>query len=150
MPSPNVADDKLDREPLVPQEHNDTDHTLALAQAQTSLRSARRLAFLFAGLVPLTCFLVWCSHHVPPGRGAMVLGVNDELKDASGRYGTCDVAKFRPVKAPHENVWRNLDIDEAKDIRSWLFNKEQGLNLTTNVLSGPKWVWWWWWWRLNV
>ncbi len=135
MRAATIADEKLDREPLV--RPDDADHDIALARAEKSVNRARRLAFLFAALVPLTCFLVWCSHHSGRQGGAVVAG-NEDLEDASGRYGTCEVAKSRTVIAPHKNVWRNLDIEEAKEIRSWLFDKQQGMNLTSNVLAGPQ------------
>ncbi len=134
-----TMDEKLDREPLVGRATDDHTTTLeaALAKADQSVRRARRLAILFGALVPLACFALWCSHHAT---GRVEVGAVEAADNATGRAGMCEVAKARTVKAPYKNIWRNLEIDEVKDVRSWLFDERRGINLTTNALSGPKWV----------
>ncbi|KAL7423655.1 hypothetical protein Q5752_001236 [Cryptotrichosporon argae] len=36
------------------------------------------------------------------------------------------------IKAPRQNLWKNLDLQEAVDIRAWLAEPERGLNLTAH------------------
>ncbi len=62
----------------------------------------------------------------------------DEDKEDVNRAPMCDFATAREITAPKENVFRNLDVDEAVAIRKWLHSSEQGLNLTfaTKATSG--------------
>lgn len=47
--------------------------------------------------------------------------------------GSCASADPIPVEAPHRNVWKNLDVDEATAIRNWVWDDERGFNLTRGM-----------------
>lgn len=46
------------------------------------------------------------------------------------RSGMCESITARPVKAPKENIWKDLSVKEAVGVREWLYEPERGLNLT--------------------
>ena len=47
--------------------------------------------------------------------------------------GSCASTDPIPVQAPHKNVWKNLDVDEATAIRNWVWDDERGFNLTRGI-----------------
>lgn len=47
--------------------------------------------------------------------------------------GSCASTDPIPVEAPHRNVWKNLDVDEATAIRNWVWDDERGFNLTRGM-----------------
>jgi len=48
----------------------------------------------------------------------------------------CESATALGIAAPKKNIFRNLNEDEAQEIRKWLFSEEQGLNLTLTGEAG--------------
>ncbi|KAK8847701.1 hypothetical protein IAR55_005560 [Kwoniella newhampshirensis] len=52
-----------------------------------------------------------------------------------GEVPTCHTADLLPAHAPRKNIWKNLSIKEAQEIRKWLWQPEQGLNLTKSTLA---------------
>jgi hypothetical protein len=63
------------------------------------------------------------------------LGLANVNKQSQGSsdVAQCDIATARPINAPKTNVWKNLDVKTAVDVREWLFDPEQKLNLTRNL-----------------
>ncbi|WWC69058.1 uncharacterized protein I206_102994 [Kwoniella pini CBS 10737] len=47
----------------------------------------------------------------------------------------CESTDLLPVRAPRKNVWKNLSVKEATEIRSWLWASERNLNLTKASLA---------------
>lgn len=47
--------------------------------------------------------------------------------------GSCASTDPIPVEAPHRNVWKNLDVDEATAIRNWIWDDDRGFNLTRGM-----------------
>jgi primary-amine oxidase len=44
--------------------------------------------------------------------------------------GFCASTDAVPVTAPHKNLWKNFNIEEATAIRDWLWAEQRNLNLT--------------------
>ncbi|ORY26996.1 amine oxidase catalytic domain-containing protein [Naematelia encephala] len=47
----------------------------------------------------------------------------------------CETTDLLSVTAPRKNIWKNLSLKEATEIRSWLWETERGLNLTKSALA---------------
>ncbi|ORX38990.1 copper amine oxidase [Kockovaella imperatae] len=49
----------------------------------------------------------------------------------------CPSTDALPIIAPRTNIWKNLDLEEALDVRAWLSDPERGLNLTHAQGASP-------------
>ncbi|WRT68805.1 uncharacterized protein IL334_005785 [Kwoniella shivajii] len=56
-------------------------------------------------------------------------------KDPSLAVSQCESTDLLPIQAPRKNVWKNLSVKEATEIRAWLWSPERDLNLTKSALA---------------
>ncbi|WVQ70156.1 uncharacterized protein L199_008381 [Kwoniella botswanensis] len=66
--------------------------------------------------------------------------IEGELVQSFGSEGRqpvslCEATDLLSIQAPKKNIWKNLSIKEATDIRDWLWQPERGLNLTKSAIA---------------
>jgi hypothetical protein len=49
--------------------------------------------------------------------------------------GFCASSEAIPVTAPHKNIWKNFNLEEATTIKTWLWADQRGLNLTQETVA---------------
>lgn len=86
----------------------------------------RTLGLTLAAFLLVVLPLLW-TH---PGVSIARVAVEEEAPTSPDAKGFCSDATSLSVEAPKRNVWKNLDVQEAAQVRKWLFEEEQGLNLT--------------------
>lgn len=88
---------------------------------RTEASSALRVA-LFAGVsVYLATILVILA------RQSSRVRLTATVSPSAGYCASTDAV---PINAPHKNVWKNFNIDEATTIKKWLWAPDKNLNLT--------------------
>lgn len=55
--------------------------------------------------------------------------------NSNGVPGFCASTEAIPVAAPHRNLWKNFNTEEATTIRNWLWAGKQNLNLTQETMA---------------
>jgi hypothetical protein len=92
----------------------------------------RRLA-IFGALTAAAAFLLLA----PTSR----LSLNRSLSDYAP---VCVDTSPIPATAPHHNVWKNFDVEEAAAIREWLWaytdSDGRGFNFTSGLAATDVWV----------
>jgi hypothetical protein len=69
-------------------------------------------------------------------------GGNDspDIISHTSEYRIPQCAQIKPVAPVHhlDNVWSTLTVEEAVEIRNWLFDEARGLNITQGDLAGMR------------
>lgn len=119
--------------------HKKTYQSLASGRLKSSrLRQILRTCFT---IIEVCLTLAWVFSWVRSNYGSTVKEGNVITPHTNNsRVEQCAPTNAFTVKAPRANVWKYLDVDEVVQIRTWLDQRELGLNLTRGDKAGLKWV----------
>ncbi|KAJ6619998.1 amine oxidase catalytic domain-containing protein [Mycena sp. CBHHK59/15] len=105
------------------------------SEASRTVFKTRRLA-LFGALASAAAFLLLFS---PASRPSLNEDLSESASSGSPTPGFCADTSPIPTAAPHRNVWKNFDVQEAVAIRGWLWaykdSDGNGFNLTNGMAA---------------